>query len=147
MRAIALLLVVSLLLLAACTGSTLAPSSTLSSDSVTTETQQPWPELSVYDDETSTITVKTGERFVIVYDGDDPLSFSFMEETHDYVMISFLGKEETQATPLGDRTFWFLFEALKPGNTQINIKQLSYHFATGQVPILWGQKVFSVSIN
>jgi hypothetical protein len=150
MRAIALLLVTFLLLPTACTDSMLTPSSTESTIISTTQTQRawrPWPELNTYDDETSTIIVNTGERFVIIYDGGDSLSFSFMEETHDHVMISLLGEEETRATPWGDRTFWFLFEALKPGDTQIDIKQLSCHFATGQVPILWGQEVFSVSIN
>jgi hypothetical protein len=129
------------LLVSACAGSTLTLTSATTSTTTATQTQRPWPELNVYDDATKTITVKTGQRFVIAYVINGyPLAKAFLEETHDNDMISFLGTqtspEPTLPDPDYDKTFWFLFEALKPGATQIAIKELTYHFATGQTPIL-----------
>jgi len=81
-------------------------------------TQSPWPDVPVYADITQVIKTKTGEEFAFGFDTGTRLGLGW-DEMHDDNIVSLLERELVMNQTGVNGTTWFLFEALKPGGTQI----------------------------
>jgi hypothetical protein len=91
--------------------------------------QNPWPGLNIYADPTRTINVKAGEEFVIWYDLDNEMFIVSLDEFHDDTFIksvakigAYSGTDDQNVHGVG----WFLFRAVKAGNTQITVQHTGH---------------------
>lgn len=103
----------------------------------------PWTSVNYYFDANKTIIAKVGEEFAIGFDTLLALG-GYWEETHDEEMLATMDRELVmyEPAPLTRRgTTWFLFKALKAGETQITFK---YYEPRGE---LRDQKVFNIEIE
>ena len=109
------------------------------SDNITS----PWPHITVYSDENTTVNVTFGQGFVIRYDFFNSINSTFQV---DYQPADVLNLVETQLSikPLAlDGTEWFLFQAADVGNTNVTIGELSHLMPAGFV----SQKTFTVRVE
>lgn len=103
----------------------------------------PWDNVSYYFDANKTIIAKAGEELAIGFDTMSALG-GYWQETHDEEMLATVDRELVMREPAGltrRGTTWFLFKALKAGETQITFK---YYEPRGE---LRDQKVFNIEIE
>lgn len=107
----------------------------------------PWPDAEVFYDETAPITVNLWDKFIIGYDYYHNL-FAMFDVTYDRNPSSINLLEEVQVStseptePPGlNGVKWFLFQAIKEGDTQITIKEFTHQSDTVQ-----SQKTFNIRV-
>lgn len=138
-----------LVALAACTPAvseepeTLAPALPEPFSSLTS----PWPDAEVFYDETATINVHLWDKFIIGYDYHSNL-FAMFDVTYDQYPSSVNLLEEAQEStsespePPGlNGVKWFLFQAIKEGDTQVAIKEFTH-----QSDAVQSQKTFNIRV-
>jgi predicted secreted protein len=81
-------------------------------------TQPPWPDVPVYDDANQVIKVKTGGESAFGFETGTRLGLGW-DENHDDNLVSLVGRELVMDQTGISGTTWFLFKALKPGETRI----------------------------
>ena len=101
-------------------------------------TQAPWPNVPVYADVMQVIKTKTGGEFAFGFDTGTRLGMGW-DETHDDNMVSLVDTELVMDQTGISGTTWFLFKALKWGETEITF--IYGHGASGPVA---DTKVFRV---
>jgi hypothetical protein len=107
------------------------------------EPQPPWSNAKVYADTDQEIIVNTGDKFIVRFTMSYNL-YPIVKEIYDDNMITLLARkiyltEEQNQQP---EYSWFLFEALKPGETQITI-QHCLHISES----LADEKIFTVIVK
>lgn len=80
--------------------------------------QSPWPDVPVYTDVTQVIKIKTGGEFAFGFETGTRLGLGW-DETHDDNLVSLENRELVMDQTGISGTTWFLFKALKPGETRI----------------------------
>jgi hypothetical protein len=107
----------------------------------------PWPDAEVFYDETTTINVDLWDKFFIGYDYYHNL-FAMFDVTYDrYPNSVNLLEEAGESTseppePPGIKGIqWFLFQAIKEGDTQITIKEFTH-----QSDVVQSQKTFNIHV-
>lgn len=102
----------------------------------------PWPDAEVFYDETATINVNLWDKFIIRYDYYHNL-FPMFEETYDRDPNSvYLQKKAWESTSeRGDGVKWYLFQAVKEGDTNFIIKQFTH-----QSDVVQDQKTFKIKV-
>jgi len=104
-------------------------------------TQSPWPDVPVYSDVTQVIKIKTGSEIAFGFETGTRLGLGW-DETLDDNLISLVDRELVMNQTGINGTTWFLFKALKPGETQITF---AYgHGGSGPVA---DTKVFLIEIE
>jgi hypothetical protein len=108
-----------------------------------THPQPPWSDVKVYTDASQKIMVNAGDSFIIGYTVKYDL-FPIIRENYDNSMIKLLDKkidsvDERNQSPTYS---WFLFKALRTGETQITIKHLAHI-----TEALQDQQVFTIVIK
>lgn len=81
-------------------------------------TQSPWPEVPVYSDVTQVIKTRTGGEIAFGFETGTRLGLGW-DETHDDNILSLVDRELVMDQTGISGTTWFLFKALKPGETRI----------------------------
>jgi predicted secreted protein len=81
-------------------------------------TQSPWPDVSVYIDVTQVIKTRTGDEIAFGFETGTRLGLGW-NETHDENMVSLVDRELVMNQTGISGTTWFLFKALKPGESRI----------------------------
>jgi len=81
-------------------------------------TQSPWPDVPVYSDVTQVIKTRTGAEFAFGFETGTRLGLGW-DETHDDNLVSLVNRELVMDQTGISGTTWFLFKALKPGETRI----------------------------
>jgi len=106
----------------------------------------PWPDAEVFYDETATISVNLWDKLIIRYDYHGNL-FAMFDVTYDrYPNSVNLLEEARESTseptepPGVNGVKWFLFQAIKEGDTQITIKEFTH-----QSDVVQSQKTFQCS--
>jgi len=102
-------------------------------------TQSPWPDVPVYSDVTQVIKIKTGSEIAFGFETGTRLGLGW-DETHDDNLISLVDRELVMNQTGINGTTWFLFKALKPGETQIT-------FAYGHGGTVTNEMVFRIEIE
>jgi predicted secreted protein len=105
-------------------------------------TQSPYPNVPVYADTSQTIQIKVGDELAFGFDTFTPGGLTW-NENHDDTRLSLVDEEGISLQPnypSNDNT-WFLFKALKAGQTQITF---TYSGAGGPTN---EQKVFKINIE
>jgi predicted secreted protein len=107
----------------------------------------PWPDAEVFCDETVTIKVNLWDKFVIGYDYHGNL-FAMFDVTYDRypnsVNLLEEARESTSESPEPpglNGVQWFLFQAIKEGDTQITIKEFTH-----QSDAIQSQKTFTIRV-
>ncbi len=102
----------------------------------------PWPDAEVFYDETTVININLRDEFIIRYDYYHNL-FPIFEETYDPNSVRLLKKswESTSGPTDGNGIKWYLFQAIKEGDTEITIKLFTH-----QSDVVQDQKTFKVKI-
>lgn len=104
----------------------------------------PWPDAEVFYDETATINVNLWDKFIIRYDYYHNL-FPMFEETYDRYpnSVNLLKEagERTSEIQDGNGVKWFLFQAIKEGDTNFIIKQFTH-----QSNVVQDQKTFKIKV-
>jgi len=101
----------------------------------------PWPNVSYYFDANKTIIAKVGEEFTIGFDTLVRVGGCW-QESHDDKTVSCVDRTVVCFPPaFNPATTWYLFKALKAGETQITFK---YYEPAGE---LRDQKVFYIEIE
>ena len=107
----------------------------------------PWPDAEVFYDETVTINVHLWDKFIIGYDYYHNL-FAMFDVTYDQYPNSVNLLEEARGStseptePPGINGIkWFLFQAIKEGDTQITIKEFTH-----QSDVVQSQKTFNIRV-
>jgi predicted secreted protein len=105
-------------------------------------TQAPWSDVNIYSNTTQTIKVKTSEELAFGFDTSPRLGLSW-DEKHGENFLSLVDSEMILVQPqlFGGKT-WYLFKALKTGNTQI-----PFTYSHGQGSPVNDQKVFNIEIK
>jgi predicted secreted protein len=80
--------------------------------------RSPWPDVPVYSDVTQVIKTETGGEFAFGFETGTRLGLGW-DETHDDSMVSLMDRELVMNQTGINGTTWFLFKALKPGETEI----------------------------
>ena len=80
--------------------------------------QSPWPDVPVYTDVTQVIKTGTGGEIAFGFETGTRLGLGW-DETHDENMVSLVDRELVMNQTGISGTTWFLFKALKPGETRI----------------------------
>jgi predicted secreted protein len=108
----------------------------------------PWTDAEVFYDETTTINVELWDKFIIGYDYHGNL-FAMFDVTYDrYPNSVNLLEEARESTsepsePPGiNGVKWFLFQAIKEGDTQVTIKELTH-----QSDAVQSQKTFNIHVG
>jgi len=105
----------------------------------------PWQNSEVFYDETVTINIELGDKFIIRYDYYHDL-FPIFERSYDQspTIISFLEErdESTYEFQDFDGIRWFLFQAVHTGDVTLTIK----HF-THQSDVVQDQKTFKIHVG
>lgn len=106
-------------------------------------TQAPWSGVKICTATTQTIKVKIGEEFAFGFDTFAAGGLSWNEQ-HDDSMVSMEDKEEVSVKPEypSNQNTWFLFKALKAGNTQI-----TFTYSMGGGLSLNDQRVVNIEIK
>jgi len=101
--------------------------------------QSPWPDVLVYTDVTQVIKIKAGNEFAFGFETGTRLGLGW-DETHDDNLVSLENRELVMdQTGISGNT-WFLFKALKPGETRIT-------FIYGQGDTVTNTKEFRIEIE
>jgi len=104
----------------------------------------PWPDAEIFYDETVTINVELWDKFIIRYDYHGNL-FAMFDVTYDRYpnSINLLeeAQESTSEPPGINGVKWFLFQAIKEGDTQITIKEFTH-----QSDVVQSQKTFNIHV-
>lgn len=107
----------------------------------------PWPDAEVFYDETAPINVNLWDKFIIGYDYYHNL-FAMFDVAYDRYPNSINLLEEAQEStsepsePPGiNGVKWFLFQAIKEGDTQITIKEFTH-----QSDVVQSQKTFNIRV-
>jgi hypothetical protein len=107
----------------------------------------PWPDVEVFYDETIPINVELWDKFIIGYDYYHNL-FAMFDVTYDRypnsVNLLEEAKESTSepSEPPGlNGVKWFLFQAIKEGDTQVTIKEFTH-----QSDVVQSQKTFNIRV-
>ena len=87
--------------------------------------QAPWPDAKVYSDANKRIIVHDGDRFIIRFTMEYD-RFPIIKEIYDTELITLLDRKInlTNEPDVPPAYSWFLFKALKKGETQITIQHL-----------------------
>ena len=110
----------------------------------------PWPDAEVFYDETALVKVNLWDKFIIRYDYHGNL-FAMFDVTYDQYPNSVNLLEEAREStseppeppePPGlNGINWFLFQAIKEGDTQITIKEFTH-----QSDMVQSQKTFNIRV-
>jgi len=104
----------------------------------------PWPDAEIFYDETVTINIELWDKFIIRYDYHGNL-FAMFDVTYDRYpnSINLLeeAQESTSEPPGINGVKWFLFQAIKEGDTQITIKEFTH-----QSDVVQSQKTFNIHV-
>jgi hypothetical protein len=107
----------------------------------------PWPDAEVFYDETATINVELWDKFIIRYDYYGNL-FAMFDVTYDRHLNSVNLLEEAREStsespePPGlNGIQWFLFQAIKEGDTRITVKEFTH-----QSDVVQSQKTFTIRV-
>ena len=108
-------------------------------------TQSPWPDVPVYADVTEVIKIKTGGEFAFGFETGTMLPLGW-DETHDENMVSLVDRElvmdQTSIYGTTGGTTWFLFKALKPGETRI-----TFIYGHRDMDTVRDERVFRIEIE
>jgi len=104
-------------------------------------TQSPWPDVPVYADVSQVIKIKPGGEFAFGFETGTRLGLGW-DETHDDNILSLVDRELVMDQTGISGTTWFLFKALKPGETRI-----TFIYGHGGIERANDTKVFLIEIE